>query len=63
MQFVGMLLITTDVSSHFGLQRFISCHTALYIMTFFIPDLGCGRWNTRKDLQTNGQTGRWRNTV
>jgi len=41
MQFVGLLFTTTHVSSHFGLQCFISCHTALYIMLFFIPEHGC----------------------
>jgi len=63
MQFVGVLFITTVISSHFCLQCSISCLTALYTILFFIPEHGCGSWKTRKDLQTNGQTGRWRNIV
>ena len=38
MPFLGMLFVTTIISSQFCLQRFISCHATLYIILVFFPE-------------------------
>jgi hypothetical protein len=52
MQFLDIHFIITHISSHVFLQRFISCHTALYVMVCFKPEHGCSIWKQKTDSQT-----------